>query len=108
MMTAIHTPTMIDGYVRLSRDDNKRNYSSIENQKLIIQKYAEENNMIVRHIYEDDGISGYSFNRPQFQNMMANLSSIDVIVAKDLSRIGRHNAKVLLFLEEMEDRKSVV
>ncbi len=104
MMTAIHTPTMIDGYVRLSRDDNKRNYSSIENQKLIIQKYAEENNMIVRHIYEDDGISGYSFNRPQFQNMMANLSSIDVIVAKDLSRIGRHNAKVLLFLEEMEEQ----
>jgi len=95
---------MIDGYVRLSRDDNKRNYSSIENQKLIIQKYAEENNMIVRHIYEDDGISGYSFNRPQFQNMMANLGSIDVIVAKDLSRIGRHNAKVLLFLEEMEEQ----
>ncbi len=104
MMTAIHTPTMIDGYVRLSRDDNKRNYSSIENQKLIIQKYAEENNMIVRHIYEDDGVSGYSFNRPQFQNMMANLGSIDVIVAKDLSRIGRHNAKVLLFLEEMEEK----
>ena len=104
MMTAIHTPTMIDGYVRLSRDDNKRNYSSIENQKLIIRKYAEENNMIVRHIYEDDGISGYSFNRPQFQNMMANLDSIDVIVAKDLSRIGRHNAKVLLFLEEMEEQ----
>ena len=104
MMTAIHTPTTIDGYVRLSRDDNKRNYSSIENQKLIIQKYAEENNMIVRHIYEDDGISGYSFNRPQFQNMMANLGSIDVIVAKDLSRIGRHNAKVLLFLEEMEEQ----
>lgn len=104
MMTAIHTPTMIDGYVRLSRDDNKRNYSSIENQKLIIRKYAKENNMIVRHIYEDDGISGYSFNRPQFQNMMANLGSIDVIVAKDLSRIGRHNAKVLLFLEEMEEQ----
>ena len=104
MMAAIHTPTMIDGYVRLSRDDNKKNYSSIENQKLIIRKYAEENNMIVRHIYEDDGISGYSFNRPQFQNMMANLDSIDVIVAKDLSRIGRHNAKVLLFLEEMEEQ----
>lgn len=102
--TAINTPLVIDGYVRLSRDDNKRNYSSIENQKLIIQKYAEENNMIVRHIYEDDGISGYSFNRPDFQKMMANLDTIDVIVAKDLSRIGRHNAKVLLFLEEMEEQ----
>ena len=97
------TPEIIDGYVRLSRDDNKRNYSSIENQKKIIQQYAEENNMIIRHIYEDDGISGYSFNRPDFQKMMASLDTINVIVAKDLSRIGRHNAKVLLFLEEMEE-----
>ena len=91
------TPKIIDGYVRLSRDDNKRNYSSIENQKKIIQQYAEENNMIIRHIYEDDGISGY------FQKMMASLDTINIIVAKDLSRIGRHNAKVLLFLEEMEE-----
>ena len=60
--TITDTPIVIDGYVRLSRDDNKRNYSSIENQKKIIQKYAEENNMIVRRIYEDDGISGYSFD----------------------------------------------
>ena len=96
-------PIIIDGYVRLSRDDNKRNYSSIENQKKIIQQYAEGNNMIIRHIYEDDGISGYSFNRPDFQKMMASLDTINVIVAKDLSRIGRHNAKVLLFLEEMEE-----
>ena len=29
------------GYVRLSRDDDKRNYVSIENQKLIIRQYAE-------------------------------------------------------------------
>ena len=100
----LNTPVVIDGYVRLSRDDNKRNYSSIENQKLIIQKYAQENNMVVRRIYEDDGISGYSFDRPAFTDMMANLSSIDIIVAKDLSRIGRHNAKVLLFLEEMEEQ----
>ena len=101
--TLTDTPQIIDGYVRLSRDDNKRNYSSIENQKKIIQQYAEENNMIIRHIYEDDGISGYSFNRPDFQKMMASLDTINVIVAKDLSRIGRHNAKVLLFLEEMEE-----
>ena len=101
--TLTDTPQIIDGYVRLSRDDNKRNYSSIENQKKIIQQYAEENNMIIRHIYEDDGISVYSFNRPDFQKMMASLDTINVIVAKDLSRIGRHNAKVLLFLEEMEE-----
>lgn len=33
IQTLTDTPLVIDGYVRLSRDDNKRNYSSIENQK---------------------------------------------------------------------------
>ena len=91
------------GYVRLSRDDDKRNYVSIENQKLIINQYAADHGVVIDRWYEDDGISGYSFNRPDFQKMMASLDTINVIVAKDLSRIGRHNAKVLLFLEEMEE-----
>ena len=103
-LTNAEIPMVIDGYVRLSRDDNKRSYSSIENQKRIIQEYAQKHHMTVRRIYEDDGFSGYSFDRPQFREMMADLSSIQVIVAKDLSRIGRHNAKVLLFLEEMEEK----
>ena len=33
------------GYVRLSRDDDKRNYVSIENQKLIINQYAADHGM---------------------------------------------------------------
>lgn len=95
---------MIVGYVRLSRDDNRKNYSSIENQKLMIEKYAKENEMKIEQWYEDDGFSGYSFQRPAFQEMWKNLeNSIDIVIAKDLSRIGRHNAKVLLFLETVRE-----
>ena len=72
------TPEIIDGYVRLSRDDNKRNYSSIENQKKIIQQYAEENNMIIRHIYEDDGISGCYRKSKQRQCNAARCLYIDL------------------------------
>lgn len=92
---AAGSPIMIDGYVRLSRDDNKRNYSSIENQKKIIRQFAEENNMVVRRIYEDDGISGYSFDRPEFQRMMADLDTIQVIAAKDYCAIIGLNQKDL-------------
>ena len=35
------------GYVRLSRDDDKRDYVSIENQKLIINQYASNNGMVI-------------------------------------------------------------
>ena len=91
------------GYVRLSRDDDKRNYTSIENQKLIITQFAAENNLIIDRWYEDDGISGYKFDRPGFHQLMADLDKdIDQVLVKDFSRLGRHNARVLL------DRKSVV
>lgn len=93
------------GYVRLSRDDDKRNYVSIENQKLIINQYAADHGMVIDRWYEDDGISGYIFDRPGFQQMMADLDKdIDAVYVKDFSRLGRHNAKVLLLLDEFQER----
>lgn len=91
------------GYVRLSRDDDKKNYSSIENQKSLIDRYAKENGMEISEFYEDDGVSGYIFDRPSFSALLDKLESgeIDVVIAKDLSRIGRNNAKVLLFLDHI-------
>ena len=93
------------GYVRLSRDDDKRNYVSIENQKLIINQYASDHGMAIDRWYEDDGVSGYIFDRPGFQQMMADLDKdIDTVYVKDFSRLGRHNAKVLLLLDEFQER----
>lgn len=93
------------GYVRLSRDDDKRNYVSIENQKLIINQYAADQGVVIDRWYEDDGISGYIFDRPGFQQMMADLDKdIDTVYVKDFSRLGRHNAKVLLLLDEFQER----
>lgn len=101
---------MIAGYVRLSRDDDRQHYSSIENQKLIILQFAQANGLTIDCWFEDDGISGYHFNRPQFQEMMCFLSekkgdhTIDTIIIKDFSRLGRHNAKVLLLLDELKEK----
>ncbi len=93
------------GYVRLSRDDDKRNYVSIENQKLIINQYASDHGMVIDRWYEDDGVSGYIFDRPGFRQMMADLDKdIDTVYVKDFSRLGRHNAKVLLLLDEFQER----
>ena len=60
---------MIIGYARLSRDDEKSKYVSIENQKMIIKKYAEENNMVIDKMFEDDGFSGYTMDRPDFDEI---------------------------------------
>ena len=96
---------MNSGYVRLSRDDDKRNYISIENQKLIIKQYAASQNTVIDRWYEDDGVSGYKFDRPGFQQLMEDLDKdIDTVFVKDFSRLGRHNAKVLLLLDEFQER----
>lgn len=93
------------GYVRLSRDDEKRNYVSIENQKLIISQYAAEQNIVIDRWYEDDGVSGYIFDRPGFNQLMCDLDSdVTAVYVKDFSRLGRHNAKVLLLLDEFQER----
>lgn len=94
------------GYVRLSRDDEKQNSISIENQKLIIRQYASERNLIIDRWYEDDGVSGYIFDRPGFNQLMRDLDNdVETIFVKDFSRLGRHNARVLLLLDEFRERE---
>ena len=96
---------MIIAYARLSRDDEKSKYVSIENQKMIINKYVKENNMIIDKFFEDDGFSGYTMDRPDFNEAKHLIDDglVDILIAKDLSRIGRHNANVLLFLERLRE-----
>ena len=95
------------GYCRLSRDEDKENYSSIEEQKRIIKDYATSRNWIIsdEDFYIDDNVSGYTFNRPEFSKMIEKVKGgkIDVVIAKDLSRIGRNNGRVLVLIDEFKN-----
>lgn len=95
------------GYCRLSRDEDKENYASIEEQKRIIKDFAVTRNWKISddNFYIDDNVSGYTFNRPEFSKMMNKVKggNIDVVIAKDLSRIGRNNGKVLVLIDEFKD-----
>ena len=93
------------GYCRLSRDEDKENYASIEEQKRIIQDYANSCNWTVSDFYIDDNVSGYTFNRPEFTKMMERVKGgkVDVVIAKDLSRIGRNNGRVLVLIDEFKN-----
>ena len=95
------------GYCRLSRDEDKENYSSIEEQKRIIKEYVSSRNWTIedKDFYIDDNVSGYTFNRPEFTKMIEKVKEgkIDVVIAKDLSRIGRNNGKVLVLVDEFKN-----
>ena len=93
----------IVGYIRLSRDDGNDESISVSNQRRIINEYATNHNMNVDEFYIDDGVSGYTFDRPAFNRLKKDLEDdkVDIVIVKDLSRIGRHNAKTLLFIENI-------
>src|SRR5690625_114371 len=58
-------------YCRLSRDDELSGDSnSIKNQKAILQKYADDNGLKNTVFYIDDGFSGTTFDRPDFNRMI--------------------------------------
>lgn len=83
----------------------KKNYASIEEQKRIIQDYVTSRNWTISDFYIDDNVSGYTFNRPAFSKMIEKVKGgkIDVVIAKDLSRIGRHNGRVLVLIDEFKN-----
>ena len=61
----------VASYIRLSREDgDKQESESIGNQRKIIQRYAKENNLVLVKEYVDDGVSGTTFNRAGFNNMI--------------------------------------
>ena len=90
-------------YCRLSRDDELAGESnSIKNQKLILSKYAKDNNFQNIKFFVDDGYSGTTFTRPAFMEMMelAESGKIKTIIVKDHSRLGRNRLVVGQLLEE--------
>lgn len=79
-------------YCRLSRDDERTGESvSIENQKIMLSRYVQEQGWNLYAAYCDDGVSGTTFDRPMFNQMIADAKAgkINLILCKDLSRLGR-------------------
>lgn len=89
-------------YCRLSRDDGKDSESnSIANQKALLQKYAADNGFTKTKLYVDDGYTGTNFNRPGFQEMLADirLGIVRTVIVKDSSRFGRNYLECGKYLE---------
>ena len=85
----------VAAYLRLSKEEfsNEKESNSITNQKLIIDNYLKEHKeYVLVDYYIDDGYSGTNFNRPEFQRMLEDIKNkkLDVIITKDLSRLGRN------------------
>lgn len=97
-------------YCRLSKDDMLQGDSeSIKTQKALLTQYAKEHGFFIVEIYVDDGWSGLNFDRPDFTRMLNDIEAgkIDIVITKDLSRLGRDHLKVGHFTEIYFPMKNV-
>ena len=79
-------------YMRLSKDDDGTSESaSIMTQRKMLRSYAADKGFQVFDEYVDDGWSGTNFDRPDFKRMIADIEAkkINLVITKDLSRLGR-------------------
>ena len=97
-------------YIRLSREDgDKQESESISNQRKILQRYVKENNLNCVKEYVDDGVSGTTFDRPGFKEMINDIENkiINMIITKDLSRLGRDYITVGEYTEKYFPKNNI-
>lgn len=89
-------------YCRLSQDDGLvGDSSSIQTQKMMLEKYANDNGIIIVDYYIDDGYSGTNFDRPDFQRMLNDIEDekVNMVITKDLSRLGRDYVRTGYYID---------
>lgn len=93
------------GYIRLSVEDSgKTDGYSLENQEKLVKDFiAEQQDMRLYRLYIDNGATGTVFERPAFDEMMQDMKDgkINCIVVKDLSRLGRNYLEAGNYLEQI-------
>ena len=96
-------------YLRLSRDDGNEESQSIQSQREMLSSYVNGQGWKIQEEYVDDGFSGTNFNRPDFQRMINDIESgmINMVITKDLSRLGRNYIQVGYYTEDYFPEKNV-
>ena len=93
-------------YGRLSQEDTQKatkqdDSNSIQNQRALLQRYADERNYTNTRFIYDDGYSGTNFNRPGWQEVMELMENgqVETLIVKDMSRLGREYLQVGQYTE---------
>ena len=103
-------------YLRLSKEDDKKENGggengseSIINQRAMLEGYAARETLVDYRLYIDDGYSGGNFQRPAFERMIADIEAgiINMVVTKDMSRLGRDYIGVGHYMERYFPEKGV-
>lgn len=92
------------GYVRVSTLDQAREGFSISAQRRRIASYCDAQGWSLDGLYADEGVTGATIERPEFQRMLDHVlaSGVDRIVFVKLDRLGRCAWRVGELRERLE------
>jgi site-specific DNA recombinase len=98
-------------YARLSKEDeqNPEISESIGNQIDYLTHYIIEQGWNLVEVFSDDGYTGTNFNRPSFKRMLKTIEEgkINLVITKDLSRLGRDYIDTGHYIERYFPQHSV-
>lgn len=97
-------------YIRLSKEDENEGPSeSVTNQKSLLDEFVKTHRLSVYDVYIDDGYSGTNFDRPAFQRMIGDIEAkkVNMVITKDLSRLGRDYIMTGHYMERYFPEKRV-
>ena len=97
-------------YIRLSKEDESEGPSaSVTNQKSLLHEFVRQHHLSVYDTYVDDGWSGTNFDRPEFQRMIGDIEAkkVNMVITKDLSRLGRDYIMTGHYMERYFPEKRV-
>ena len=97
-------------YERLSCEDELDGESnSVTNQKNLLEAYARDNGFTNCRHYTDDGYSGGNFDRPGWQQLLADIEAgiVKTVLVKDMSRVGRNYVETGFYTEVYFGRMGV-
>ena len=92
-------------YSRLSNDDDCE-MNSLLNQQKLCRTFAERQGHQVIGQSSDDNASGMNFSRGGLNELTVAVDAgrLDVVLVKDISRLGRHRTQTALFIDYLRER----
>ena len=88
-------------YVRVSTLEQANEGYSIKEQESRLRAYAESKDYQVVKVYTDAGQTGANLNRPAMQEMIKNITSVDLVLVYKLDRLSRSQKDTLYLIEDV-------
>ncbi len=90
-------------YTRVSTEDQARDGFSLDAQEKRLKAYSAVRGWEVVDIYRDEGYSGRTVARPEYQRMFSEMDRWDVVLVLKMDRIHRNSVNFTHMMEVLKD-----